>query len=231
MYDHCARECRTRIPLRLFRATLAFACAFACAIADARSAPILAFDFDGADGGFTDQPALLASGLTASGWSDRDGTLTDFAGNPGRAIAASGWNDGNALRFVLTTAANAFLDLEGWSFDQRASASGPLGWRLRIGEILIAAGDTTLAFATMSGASMIRDLNGSFTVELEADGASSAAGTWRIDNFTLSGALRTVPEPATAGLAALALLCFALAGARRARLRIAACPARGARAP
>ena len=186
----------TTNPPRAAARTLAVLAFVLCSTSFA--SPIVVFDFDGADG-FENLPQLAADGFTVSPSSDFDGALTDFAGNPGRAIAARDWLDGNVLTFSLQMLPGFALRLDGFAFDQRASASGPLEWALAIAGTPLATGQTSLGFATHSGAFSPLTLAGLIPVELVAGGASSASGTWRVDNFVLTGQVEalSVPEPQT----------------------------------
>ncbi len=161
--------------------------------------PIVVFDFDGPGGGFENAPELAAAGITINPWSDLDGTLTNFTGNPGRAVAARDWHDGNELGFAIQVLPGFALTLDGFAFDQRASSSGPLDWQLSIGGIPLTGGLTSLGFTSLAEPLSLSGLSGLIPVALFGSGASSASGTWRIDNFSLTGQLQTlstpVPEP------------------------------------
>lgn len=187
------------VSIRFTRCRLA-AAGFSAALAwclPAPATPIVGFDFDDGSGGFVNSAALLASGFTASAWADSDGTLTDFSGNPGRALAAKSWHDGNALWFTLFSPPGTSWNFEGFSFDQRASSTGPLAWTLKLGGMTAGGGATTQSFSTAAGPGAVTGLSGAVLVELAADGAPSSTGTWRIDNFRLDGSIVQVPEPGT----------------------------------
>jgi len=190
-----------------------------CTAASAGATPIVNFDFDDGSGGFLNAAALVAPGLSASAWSDLDGTLTSFTGNPGRALAAKSWNDGNALSFTLSAPPGLSWRFDDFSFDQRASSTGPLDWTLKMGGIVTANGSTTQGFTTVFGPGGLSGLAGDVLIELEAGGAPSATGTWRIDNFSLNGTIMQVPEPATLLMLTTGLIVlYGLSGMRRRRL-------------
>ncbi|MGE0387633.1 MAG: hypothetical protein AB7Q97_23145 [Gammaproteobacteria bacterium] len=189
------------------------ALAFALAADIAAAAPVLEFGFDTDDGSFLDTPSFAAAGLVATPFQDLDGTLADGSGNPGRAIIATGFRDGNALAFTLRIDPAYRLDLTGFAFDQRASATGPTQWQLRIGTEAVASGPTSAGFASQAAPLALYDLAGQVEVVLAGSGASSAQGTLRLDNFTLAGTVHPVPlPPALAGFGAGL---FALAARRR----------------
>jgi hypothetical protein len=169
--------------------------------------PITVFDFDTDAGEFENLPDLTVEGVSASAWTDTDGTLTNFAGISGRAIAARNWHDGNSLEFSLAVQPGFSLSLDGFEFAQRASSSGPLQWTLEILNQVAGSGLTSTAFSAFSGALALSDLSGIVPVVLTASGASSSSGTWRVDDFLLSGKVTaSVPEPPSWMLLAVALI-------------------------
>ena len=159
------------------------------------AADIVVFDFEDAGGKFELTAEAIAPQLSASPWSDADGTLTSFSGNPGLALAARSWDDGNSLHFVLSTVPDQALHLDGFSFDQRASSSGATSWSLLVAGLEVATGSTAPNFTTESSAFSTGPLSGDIAIALFGSGASGSSGTWRIDNFTLSGGVTTVPLP------------------------------------
>ena len=161
----------------------------------ASSTPVVGFDFDGAGGVFELSPDTLAPGLAAAPWSDLDGVFSSVAGNPGLALSSRSFHDGNSLLFALSVLPGYVLALDGFAFDQRASASGPSNWALSIAGAQVANGTTSTSFAGRSGMLGLSGLAGDVVIALSGTGASSSAGTWRVDNFSLTGAVSPVPLP------------------------------------
>lgn len=166
---------------------------------------VVQFDFDDGAGGFLNAPALIAPHLTAGEWSDSDKSLGSASGNPGKAVSATKFDDGNTLGFKLSVADGYQLSLDGYSFDQRASATGPTAWSLSAATAQVASGATVFGnFANSSGALNVGGLHGEVAIDLYADGAGTSQGTWRIDNFQLQGEVTPLPAPLPASLVLLA---------------------------
>lgn len=160
------------------------------------AATVVAFDFDDAALQFENAPAFVAPDLGASAWTDLDGTLTNLGGNPGKALAAKSFNDGNTLHFTLGIAPGQTLYLDGFGFDAQVSASGPKLWTLSIAGDAIASGATATSFQSNGGNFAERRYTGPIEVALRGEGASSTSGTFRVDNFALSGRVAAVPAAA-----------------------------------
>lgn len=177
---------------------------------------VVSFDFDAAAGDFDAAAEFAVPNLTVSKLSDRDGTLTGFAGNPLNAAGAKSWHDGNAFMFTIDVEQGYRLTLDGFSFDERASLTGPAEWSLSVGGIPLASGLTTTSFSNQAAPFVLSDLTGSLEIALAARGASSSSGTWRIDNFAFSGDVRPVPLPPAMGLFSVACMSVLVLGRKRA---------------
>lgn len=179
-----------------------------------RAEILLRFDFENEAGDFENFPDHAAPHLAVGSWADLDGTLTSFAGNPGKAVAARSFDDGNTLLFTFELDPGFRLDLQGYSFDQRASSQGAAFWTLAVDATTVASGATSLEFSGMSGETLLADLNGAVTVAIMGTGGTGSSGTLRIDNFSLSGEITAVPLPSGLLLLSSTGLLFA-AGMRR----------------
>lgn len=173
------------------------------------------FDFEDDAGAFESVPQLLHPELTAASFGAALGALTDFAGDPGRAIAASGFASGNRIELDLAAAAGHRITVERMRFDLRVSASGPTQWRLETAGAAPVSGATSTDFTAA-----VADLPGALpaaTVRLALGGlgASSDAGTLRLDNVVVEGAVKTVALPPALALAALPAAGCLLPGRRR----------------
>lgn len=173
---------------------------------------LLLFDFEDANGNFDLSAELAADGLDPKTWTVLSSSIRDFGGNPGRAMASSGFSAGNTFQLVVAINPGSVVELSGFAFDQLASSSGPSEWTLDINGTGIASGFTTTGFETENGSFGFEPLSDTFTIGLSGSGASSNRGTFRIDNFALTGTIQPVPLPASLGL-------FAVAG-----ISLAACP-------
>lgn len=162
-----------------------------------------------------------------SAWTDTDGTLTSLAGfsldNRGKAVAARDWHDGNSFSFSFTVAGGYALNLDGFSFNEQASNGGqglgPTAWSMFINgaEVANGAGFRGNPGALRSGPLSLTGLTGTVSLRIFATGSednnpndavdTAPNATWRIDNFTLTGATTAVPLPAS-----LPLLLAAIGG-------------------
>jgi hypothetical protein len=181
----------------------------------------------------TTAPTALAAFVSASlfaGVAGSPGTASGSpvhsAGSGGAFFSASAWTGAgpgtNRFEFTVTPAAGRQLDATTLSFAYRATTSGPTSFVLRSSADAFASNllARTLANDTTwhTTGNLALDLPVSadpLVLRLHAFGASSALGTWRIDDVVLGGAVTAVPEP---GAAALGLGLAAAAAAWR-RLR------------
>ena len=157
------------------------------------STTIVSYDFEDAAGLFENAPATSIPEVEPLQWFDARDSLTNFSGNPGKALAARTFLDGNTLTLVVNVVPGFSVQLDGYSFDHLASASGPMNWDLKINAIPIAGGTTSTSFTTVGGALSSDGFTNSITVELSGFAASSNSGTYRLDNFALSGSVTPVP--------------------------------------
>jgi hypothetical protein len=211
---------QTHIPSLRLPLVLAAALAAWLLAASATATPLLLYTFEDAEGEPVNAPSLLAEGLSAGAWTSDLGTLSFVAGNPGSALSTNQWsvdgNPGNALRLVIAPeAGHAFLLTE-FGFDQMRSGTGPVAWSLQLDGVSVAEGETSTSFQARAGALADILVEGPVDIALVATGASSSAGTWRIDNFRLEGRAAVVPEPSSAALLATGLAFLGVAS-RRAR--------------
>lgn len=178
----------------------------------ATAATLARYDFDDANI-FANIAENLAPHLTASIWTTPNGTLIAGAGNPGTgsALSASNFKPSNSLSIVLTPEAGHTLKLDHVSFDLRASTTGPTAWRVTLNNTDITSGSTHTTFTTENVALNAFASSEAVRFGLLGSGASSNAGTLRLDNVVFDGTLTAVPLPGAGLLFASALL----GGARR----------------
>ena len=181
----------------------------------ATAATLLQFDFDDGSGNFEITPEFADAAIFGMLWSDDLGLLTDFAGNPGRALAASGFPDGNTLHLALNVQPGFAVRFERIRLDLRVSASGPDLWRITDAGTTLASGGVTTSFDTVDVAIALLPVQHTVTFNIETEGASSSAGTSRIDNLELIGSVVPVALPAAFYLLATPLLGLSLQRIRR----------------
>jgi hypothetical protein len=159
-------------------------------------------------------PAVSAS--TFSGFAGTPGTATGSpvhsAGSGGAFFSASAWTGAgpgpNRFEFTVTPAAGQVLDATTLSFAYRATTTGPTSFVLRTSADAFASDllSGTLANDTTwrTTGTLALDLPATadpLVLRLHAYGASSALGTWRVDDVVLGGVVTAVPEPAAVALA------------------------------
>lgn len=149
------------------------------------------YDFD-LGGGFESSPDSVAANLSASSMTTRDGTFTNYTGNPGRAIGDVGFTGSvHYFEFTVTVAPNYAANISGLTFDDRQSGTGPTMWRIRSSTdgyaVDLASGGTHTSFATNEASFGQPLVTGSVTFRIHGDSATSAGGTWRLDNVKLFG--------------------------------------------
>ena len=138
------------------------------------STDIVSFDFDDSNGSFENAPEILNFGLATLPWAVQRGTLTDFSGSPssGRAIGARSFVDGNSLIFELIVEHGFSASIDGYAY----SGGGLSG-----------------NYDLVNGALSLEDLTGSVFIAVAGSAASSNSGTYRLDNFVLTGTVSSVP--------------------------------------
>ncbi len=163
------------------------------ATADEQPAVIALFDFEGE----SVQPSVVHPAFEVGEMTLARGAVQFFAGNPGRAMAGTQWHEGdNYFQFVVAPPPEG-VELAGFSFDQNASGTGPTAWSVSIVDDLesaepeeteVASGATSTSFGNRAAdLSALEERTQPFAMRIRGSGASSAAGTWRIDNVTLTG--------------------------------------------
>ncbi|MFT4561695.1 MAG: hypothetical protein ACI9BW_001437 [Gammaproteobacteria bacterium] len=159
------------------------------------STDIVSFDFDDSNGSFENAPEILNFGLATLPWAVQRGTLTDFSGSPssGRAIGARSFVDGNSLIFELIVEHGFSASIDGYAFEHLASASGPSAWEFWIDGSVYSGGGLSGNYDLVNGALSLEDLTGSVFIAVAGSAASSNSGTYRLDNFVLTGTVSSVP--------------------------------------
>ncbi len=180
--------------------TLAAALALSTNLVTANAAVLARFDFEDANGAFTPAAEDLAANLSTGGWRDADGFLQSAKEPAGFSISTRSFHDGNQLLLSLAPMPGFELRLSDLSFDARVSATGPGAWQLHLAGNQIASGTTATSFKTEHVTLNSALFTAPLELALRASGASSAAGTLRLDNFVLQGSLQpvvnAVPVPA-----------------------------------
>lgn len=182
----------------------------------AHAATVLFFDFDDASGFTTAVDTLGTDVLSATNFTSFAGTIDSRAGVTGQALRLAGWDANQFLEFKFTIAPSKTLTLTGVQFAERfggvgGGSGGGAGspqtfasWNLLVNGVERAGAAATAPggsdpFDTVNLGLAVADLTGEVTVRLTADGPF-VAGSWFIDNFTLTGDIAPIPVPAAAWL-------------------------------
>lgn len=157
------------------------------------------------------------SSATGSGTANNGSPVAPTGTSRGYFFTASSWTNANNnyFEFTLTVDADYEVSLSSLSVYYRATTTGPTSYTIDINS-----GSTTATGSLTNDASWYSlsedftnvKLTGTNTVRIYASGASSTAGTLRIDDLLLKGSVSQIPEPSTyaAILAALGFLAIAL---------------------
>ena len=140
-------------------------------------------------------PSSLTTNLSGSAFAANNArTITFTTGNPTPAASATGWNVTDRYwEFTLTVDSGYEASITNFSFNNQASASGATNWYLRSSTDSfaadLAAGPTTsdVTAAAFSVPLSLTAVTGAVSFRIYGEGASSAAGTWRVDNVLLQG--------------------------------------------
>lgn len=143
---------------------------------------------------------VVISNVTFSGI----GRGTGISGsNANNRYNASGWNSASLnlddhFSFTISADAGFEIDFENFVYTGQASGTGPTSFAFRssIDNFTANIGTPTSTGATVSlaGASF-QNLTTPVTFRLYGWGASAAAGTFSVNNFTFNGTVSAVPEP------------------------------------
>jgi len=208
---------RSFVPRRL-RVLATAAALLSTHLPTAHAALLAHFDFEDAGGSFSNVAEDVAANLAVGAWRDADGTVQSVSNAPGFALSSRSYHDGNRLLLSLTPATGFRLQLDGLHFDHRATSTGPTTWQLNLADTVLASGSATTTFTTEQLGWTTRVFDGPVEFALSGAGATSAAGTWRIDNVTLHGSLQAVsavPVPAAGWLFGGSLLALWRRGRRK----------------
>ena len=160
-----------------------------------RAETLLTFSFENADGDFDLGASTRVADILEVEWRDDSGTLREYAGNPTKALGARQWNIGNSLILDVTLAPGAVLTIDTIRFDQRASATGATNIEMFVDDRAVGTRDTTLDFEEQRFDGLQQLVAGPFQIRIAGLGGSSSSGTYRIDNFALSGSVAAAPVP------------------------------------
>ncbi len=143
------------------------------------------------------------------------GTITYSAGTTGgatdKAISTTGFNTASIntakyLQFTITPNANFAMSVNSISFFDQKSGTGPTSWVLRssldgyVSDLNSPSPSTTSASFPATAQTVelginFQNITTGVTFRLYAYGATSSAGTWRLDNLAIDGSIYDVSNP------------------------------------
>lgn len=148
---------------------------------------------------YTVAPETLNSNLSSSSWSTSGSSFTSFAGSSGQAIALSSISGTPTITLTFNVASGYALEINSLSFYRVRSGTGPTSAAITINGGAAVYTDTVPTVAANTGSQAVTgktQLTGTVTVLISLSGASG--GTFRLDDFTLSGVVTQLPQVATA---------------------------------
>lgn len=142
---------------------------------------------------YTVAPVTFATGLSSSSWNTNATAFTSFAGNggsPSQALSL-GASNSNTYTLTFTVDAGSTLDITAFNFWRQRSTSGPANWAMTINGTSVGSGTTPTSgsFIGSTSVSGFTGLTGTVTIVLSLTGGSG--GTFRLDDFTLTGTVNT----------------------------------------
>lgn len=180
-----------------------------------RALPIAQWTFEPPD----QTSASVDPDASATVFNLSSGSVSHPAGNAPTgttAISGTGWDVPDGAKwweFTVTADYGYVLNLASLEFDDRASSSGPKNWSLTINGIPTASNQAThTSFSTdpMDAIDLSAFQNLAVAdVKIFGFGATSAAGTWRLDNVSLNGTvaqMSSVPDSLPLHFAAAGLI-------------------------
>lgn len=196
--------------LRYFKTILAFALLLIAGIS--KGQVIYQYGFENLPGNgtttaspWTGTPDVLATGLSNSSWATNhtDGLFISYSGSCGntscQSLAISGNNYPASTTYTLTFTVNSgyALNVTGLSFWNRESTTGPSTINITINGTaainnLAGAGTTGTNTGTLTPVNSFTNLTGTFTLVMTLTGATSSAGTFRLDDFVIDGTVTAV---------------------------------------
>jgi hypothetical protein len=172
-------------------------------------AQIVVYSFTGNTAAATSSNAFItASTFTGSNSATLSNSSPVYsAGTGSYSITQSGWTGttpgSNYFEFTITPSAGHSVSLTSISFGSRSTTTGPTAYSFRSSADGYGSSLTTNSLTNdgnwqASGTQSISlTFTGTTTFRLYANGASSAGGTLRVDDFTLNGSVSAIPEPST----------------------------------
>ncbi len=157
------------------------------------------FDSPPAGSGMTysGTPTAIAANLMDNGWSTTS-NFTNYTGSNGQSLSLTTSAGTPTVTLTLTVASNYTLDISSFDYWLRRSNSGAQNYDLKVNGNSVATGTvpTSGSFqGPITPTTPVTGLTGTVTIEFALSGASGS-GTFRVDDFTIEGAVNSLTPAA-----------------------------------
>jgi len=145
----------------------------------------------------TPVPGILNSNLLDSAWTNSNSAWGSSAGSAGQAITLTAGSIATKTITLFIKVKPGFqASVTSFNFWRQRSNTGPTNWAMTINGISVGSG-TTPTSGTAIGATAVSNAvsnqTGLLTVVITLTGITNAAGTFRLDDFTLNGTVTPAP--------------------------------------
>ena len=152
---------------------------------------------------YTEAPTTLDPNLSGSSWTNNPVVnWADLNGTSGtKSLALNNSSGTKTITLTFNVAAQKQLEVTSFNFWRVRSGSGAQNWAMTINTINVGSGivpetGALLSTTAVNVANAVKGLTGKITVVLTLTGATGT-GTFRLDDFTLNGAVTSTCTPAT----------------------------------
>lgn len=146
---------------------------------------------------YTGSPTL-ATNVSGGEWTTSASGFTSFSGSTGQALSLNNSSGTPTMTLTLTVAPGYELDITGYNFWRRRSSTGAQNYSITIAGNAAGSGSVPSSGASIGAQTVsVNDITGTFTVVIALSGATGT-GTFRLDDFELTGTVNSTGPPATA---------------------------------
>jgi gliding motility-associated-like protein len=142
-------------------------------------------------------PGTLNPDLSGSSWSNSTNAWTSFNGLAGQALSLNNSSGTPTITLTFNVAANKQLSITSFDFWRQRSTAGAQQFTIAVNGTQIGNGTVPTNGALLGQTAVstpIAGLTGTVTITIGLSGATGA-GTFRLDNFTLNGAVTSTCIP------------------------------------
>jgi hypothetical protein len=144
------------------------------------------------------EPNVMDEHLSNSVWTNTNETWSAYAGatgNPDKALWFDNLLGEPTITLMFDVSEGYQMKITAFNFWRRSSDTGPTEWSLSINNTLIGIGLSSYGSYIKKNEVLnpVSGLTGNVAIELKLTGATSASGTFRIDDFMIYGLVDCVP--------------------------------------